>query len=946
MAMMAQSLSGTDHETAMDANALLTDLDKGLRSPRPGEQCEAIVRFPSLFQRYPFPILINSASLKLADLFRNGSNFCRLLILKVIEQSEKHLDKISNADEFVRRLFAVSYSNDPVARAVTLRALAAIASIAADRKNIHHCIRDRLDSHDEIEVSAAIDAAAAYAEKSEEFALNIYPKVISMIHRLETLPELKIRLLTVLHHSHYDPRLALQVRENCVQLLTAFPSEKFVCAAFSTLTLISAASLSQIPSQISLLLCYFVRDDRHGIKRQALKEILSLSKSCPHLWSESNLMELVSTAEKYADIQNKNKRSSFYFSELMNIMCQLIKCPCLLSDSESGQGTRVWNDRVVKLCLRVVYGNYELTVISLSFSILASICETSGDREVQEATVCAVQAFIMSIASEEHSDCNRVACARSCKTLVRLSKLGDPIRDRIVTSLRFALLYGDLSDSWLMSTAETISAIAHTNDCEDFAVDLEQFIIQKKGSSDQLIVALLTVYFQTLLIASKSCEIDIIPFLNGVSFWTCYQIVRQAIRYGHHSIANILCNRMHESASSDICYFWMQSLAQITGAESCLYQTQESDLDESLSRAIALYVESSSCLKSMVTVGNPLTFQNEYLQLRLKYLQAHEQLRQSCKLVRTSPAPAIAASTAQITRDELMKYGAIVTQMRKSAQEFRILSGSYSNLFQSSFNADNQTLAHMQLMQSSCTMIAEAIESLFQTNRGSSLIVDKNTHLENTQIDTGSEGPAIEHLKLIQVCHKISSTVSRELSGRNCSKIEHNHIQILERMSLDLLSVPLSIPRLFFQSIQSVSIKLAISPQPKMPGELMIVMSSMSFALKVEGVIVTSQSPHLKHQTRSVAKVMLNVTTNPVTSMNGAKNQTPEAANYGNAGLNLNSVVVAKNDYFSTQFLLNFGASGVHTITVEASIIDENEAQWKSGHVVTSSVKVVDDGIK
>ena len=47
-------------------------LSPGLRSNKPGEQCEAIVRFPSLFEKYPFPILINSAFLKLGDVFRNG----------------------------------------------------------------------------------------------------------------------------------------------------------------------------------------------------------------------------------------------------------------------------------------------------------------------------------------------------------------------------------------------------------------------------------------------------------------------------------------------------------------------------------------------------------------------------------------------------------------------------------------------------------------------------------------------------------------------------------------------------------------------------------------------------------------------------------------------------------------------------------------------------------
>lgn len=47
----------------------------GLRAQKVGQQCEAIVRFPGLFERFPFPILINSAFLKLADVFRDGYDF-------------------------------------------------------------------------------------------------------------------------------------------------------------------------------------------------------------------------------------------------------------------------------------------------------------------------------------------------------------------------------------------------------------------------------------------------------------------------------------------------------------------------------------------------------------------------------------------------------------------------------------------------------------------------------------------------------------------------------------------------------------------------------------------------------------------------------------------------------------------------------------------------------
>lgn len=81
----------TDQDVNFESNAILSELDKGLRSGKLVDELQAIVKFPDLFSKHPFPILINSACLKLAKLFRSSSNFSRLLILRVLQQSEKHL---------------------------------------------------------------------------------------------------------------------------------------------------------------------------------------------------------------------------------------------------------------------------------------------------------------------------------------------------------------------------------------------------------------------------------------------------------------------------------------------------------------------------------------------------------------------------------------------------------------------------------------------------------------------------------------------------------------------------------------------------------------------------------------------------------------------------------------------------------------------------------------
>ncbi|KAK2086499.1 Integrator complex subunit 7 [Saguinus oedipus] len=267
-----------------------------LRSGKLGEQCEAVVRFPRLFQKYPFPILINSAFLKLADVFRVGNNFLRLCVLKVTQQSEKHLEKILNVDEFVKRIFSVIHSNDPVARAITLRMLGSLASIIPERKNAHHSIRQSLDSHDNVEVEAAVFAAANFSAQSKDFAVGICNKISEMIQGLATPVDLKLKLIPILQHMHHDAILASSARQLLQQLVTSYPSTKMVIVSLHTFTLLAASSLVDTPKQIQLLLQYLKNDPRKAVKRLAIQDLKLLANKTPHTWSKENIQALCECA--------------------------------------------------------------------------------------------------------------------------------------------------------------------------------------------------------------------------------------------------------------------------------------------------------------------------------------------------------------------------------------------------------------------------------------------------------------------------------------------------------------------------------------------------------------------------------------------------------------------------------------------------------------------------
>lgn len=72
-----------------------------------------------------------------------------------------------------------------------------------------------------------------------------------------------------------------------------------------------------------------------------------------------------------------------------------------------------------------------------------------------------------------------------------------------------------------------------------------------------------------------------------------------------------------------------------------------------------------------------------------------------------------------------------------------------------------------------------------------------------------------------------------------------------------LTNASLPIPRYFFQVLQSTSVKLAISPQPRVLGEFISVQAGSQLAVKVEGVIQHGMEPGLF---RRIEEVVITVT--------------------------------------------------------------------------------------
>uniref|UniRef100_A0A8D2BL35 Integrator complex subunit 7 n=1 Tax=Sus scrofa TaxID=9823 RepID=A0A8D2BL35_PIG len=886
-------------EQELDANSALMELDKGLRSGKLGEQCEAVVRFPRLFQKYPFPILINSAFLKLADVFRVGNNFLRLCVLKVTQQSEKHLEKILNVDEFVKRIFSVIHSNDPVARAITLRMLGSLASIIPERKNAHHSIRQSLDSHDNVEVEAAVFAAANFSAQSKDFAVGICNKISEMIQGLATPVDLKLKLIPILQHMHHDAILASSARQLLQQLVTSYPSTKMVIVSLHTFTLLAASSLVDTPKQ-ALCECA-LQTPYDSLKLGMLSVLSTLSGTI--------------AVKHYFSIASGNVGSSPRASDLVRLAQE---CCYHNNRGIAAHGVRVLTN---------------ITVSCQEKGVMPHVVFQEDLLALEQDAVFGLESLLV-LCSQDDSPGAQATLKIALNCMVKLAKGRPHLSQSVVETLLIQLQ--SAQDTARILMCHCLAAIAMQLPVlgDGMLGDLvELYKVIGRSATDkqqELLVSLATVIFvasQKALSAEVKAVIK--QQLESVSNgWTVYRIARQASRMGSHDMAGELYQSLLTQVASEHLHFWLNSLKEFSHAEQCLTGLQEDDASSALSciaESLKFYHKGIASLTAASTPLNPLSFQCEFIKLRIDLLQAFSQLICTCNSLKTSPPPAIATTIAMTLGNDLQRCGRISNQMKLSMEEFRSLASRYGDLYQASFDADSATLRNVELQQQSCLLISHAIEAL---------ILDPESASFQEYGSTGAAHADSEYeRRMMSVYNHVLEEV--ESLNRKYTPVSYMHTACLCNAIISLLKVPLSFQRYFFQKLQSTSIKLALSPSPRNPAEPIAVQSNQQLALKVEGVVQHGSKPGLF---RRIQSVCLNVSST-LQSKSGQDYKIP----IDNMTNEMEQRVEPHNDYFSTQFLLNFAVLGTHNITVESSVKDANGIVWKTGPRTTIFVKSLED---
>uniref|UniRef100_A0A8K9XLF4 Integrator complex subunit 7 n=1 Tax=Oncorhynchus mykiss TaxID=8022 RepID=A0A8K9XLF4_ONCMY len=896
-------------EQELDANSALMELDKGLRSGKLGEQCEAVVLFPKLFQKYPFPILINSAFLKLADIFRLGNNFLRLCVLKVTQQSEKHLEKILNVDEFVKRVFSVIHSNDPVARAITLRMLGSLATIIPERKNAHHSVHQSLDSHDNVEVEAAIFASAF--------------SMWSMLSAQTLIP--------MLQHMHHNASLASSSRELLQQLVTSYPSTPMVIVTLHTFTQLAASSLIDIPKQLQLLLQYLKEDPRKAVKRLAIQDLKLLAKKAPHLWNRENTQTLCECA-----LSSPYNSLKLGMLSVLSTLSGTIAIKQYFNPGTGGASAPPRLTDLVKLVQECCYHS-NLAVAAHGVTVLANIaisCPEKDMMQLEQDTVMGLESLLV-LCSQDDSPRAQATLKTALTSLVQLLKSRPHLSQSAVEFLLCQLHLARDPSRVLMCHALAAIATQLPVLGEGMLGDLvDLYRVASHSSTDkqqELLVSLATVVFVASQ-SSLSAEVKTVikqQLENVANGWTVYCIARQASRMGCHEFSSELYQSLRTRVASEHFYFWLNSLKEFSQAEQCLNGLEDGDYSAAMTaiaEALRSYQKGIASLTAASTPLSPLSYQCDFVKLRIDTLQGLSQLICTCNSLKTSPPPAIATTIALTSGNELQRCGRIAMQMRVSMDEFRSLAARYADLYQSSFDADSATLRNVELQQQSCLLVSHVIEAL---------ILDP--HSASFQ-DYGTLGSVQTESEYERRMMSVFNHVLEEVEGlsRKHPPVSYLHTGCLCDAVIALLKVPLSFQRYFFQKLQSTSIKLALSPSPRTPTEPIPVQNNQQLTLKVEGVVQHGSTPGLF---RKIQSVCLNVSSTLQSKTGGPEYKIPLDSNTNE----IEQRVEPHNDYFSTQFLLNFSILGSHMVNVEASVVDESGIEWKTGPKTTVSVKSLED---
>ncbi|KAI9345994.1 hypothetical protein DFJ73DRAFT_484057 [Zopfochytrium polystomum] len=268
----------------------LDGLVRLFESARFEDKDRAILEYADFFAEVQSEALVSRAALTLAEYWRDSNNILRQSIYKVFKLAAHHLYGLNPA-EFTARVKVAMASNDPVARALTLRLYGHLSSILYDVVDVQHSVLNGLSSADRIEFEAALFAAYKVAPFSASFAEGIPSKVHILLK-----DGTDRRLVKLLGQTYQSRKAGLEAFSVCKGIVrTGSQMDMSRLEALRTMTMLASKLPEVLPEQIALLTHTLQRlSSDESVARVCLTSLNVLASRSSHAFSQDHAMVLAS----------------------------------------------------------------------------------------------------------------------------------------------------------------------------------------------------------------------------------------------------------------------------------------------------------------------------------------------------------------------------------------------------------------------------------------------------------------------------------------------------------------------------------------------------------------------------------------------------------------------------------------------------------------------------
>ncbi|ORY43133.1 hypothetical protein BCR33DRAFT_717869 [Rhizoclosmatium globosum] len=563
---------------------------------------EAAAWLPAVLQSAGLASLATIPLLSLADVWREADNSLRIAIYKLFCQVSPSLSPAKvNIKSIIKRVKVVMISNDPIARALTLRLYGILAHLIVDNIDIHHSIIESLESSDPLEYNAAIFATDKSA-KTSMFLMEIVQKIARISAKQG--PATSTKLIRILCHMHRNTSAAQEARALCIRLINQSPPIETKLVIIRSLTILSLHVPFQIPMQIQFLASYLNNDTSELIILACLDNLSSIAESASHHFQPADIKRFSTIISNYLF---RTPLKTTKCLHLLKILGQTPRFAQLLfvPSSQSYVNPKTVFDEIINmktvkgalqacefLCMGLEEGRDEKRKSEAMEQLSHAIAVCKKPEEIEVFLHCFINVVCVGKVDEQ--------LGKRVKGFLQMPEVA-PIVSKALPLIhsRTFKIQDSVFDAPLVVTV--LQSAGFLDARTSFNLLKQSLCFQSRDDSSLTPAFAKDLLFRGILSQHES----------GTQ-WDVYKLAESALIGGHFQLAKQLleeCTHTLSEATST----WLQILTHIAIAESVA-----SDFPTS---AVSLYYLAAMLMQSLVSLKTPRSFATRFIELRIASLQ-------------------------------------------------------------------------------------------------------------------------------------------------------------------------------------------------------------------------------------------------------------------------------------------------------------------------------------